>query len=349
MRLIKVQRQLILWTTVFAVLAVAGSASGQTIGAPQVTVLPDNSVVLTYAAPSTPPAGTVLAVTFNGSQLPNIPIGTATTLSSNGPIAPGVYTVQVVWSASVQSPVTTFIVQGGGVIPPPPVMQPPVVTGNSVFLSWDAVPNATLYELEVMIFPSGQRISVPIATNSVGIPGVPAGNYAVRVRAGTSAGVTGFSNQVLVAVATTFRLRDLEISLTWNTESDIDLHIIEPSGAHVWWKNRTGTTVTMTADDTNGFGPELASIDIGGAAAGIYQVFIVHYRGDAPTVSNVAITIGVGTANPITKVITRTTEGSNATTGLNAALIDVKSGVISEFSGTRPTSASVTGEFLQKP
>ena len=349
MRFMKVQRQLTLWTTVVALLTVAANASGQTLGAPQVTVLPDNSVILTYSPPAPPPPDTVLVVTYNGAPVGNIPIGTATTLSSNGPLAPGVYTVQVVWSASDQSSVVTFVIAGGGVIPPPPVMQPPVVTGNSVLLSWDAVAGATVYELEILIFPSGQRITVPVTSNSLAVPGVPAGNYAVRVRAGTSAGATGFSNQVLVAVATTFRLRDLEISLTWNTESDIDLHVIEPSGAHVWWKNRTGTTVVMNADDTNGFGPEIASIDIGGAAAGIYQVFIVHYRGDAPTVSNVAVTIGVGTANPITKVITRTTEGSEATLGINAALVDVRSGVISEFTGTRPTSASDAGEFVRKP
>ena len=349
MRLMKVQRQLILWTSVIAVLTAAGSASAQTIGAPQVTVLPDNSVVLTYAAPTTPPAGTVLAVTYNGAQLPSIPIGTATTLSSNGPVPAGVYTVQVVWSASVQSPLTTFIVGGGGVIPPPPVMHPPVVTGNSVFLSWDPVANATVYEVEAFIFATGQRVSAPVATSTISLAGVPAGNYAVRVRAGNAAGFGGFSSQVLVAVATTFRLRDLEISLTWNTESDIDLHVIEPNGTHVWWKNRTGSTVVMNADDTNGFGPEVASIDIGGAAPGIYQIFIVHYRGAAPTVSNVAITIGVGTSNPITRVITRTTEGSNATTGINAALVDVRSGVISEFTGTRQTSASDAYDLLRKP
>ena len=320
------------------VLTVAAPVSAQTIGTPQVTVLPDNSVVITYAAPSTPPAGTFLAVTYNGVPL-SIPIGTSTSLQSAGPIPAGLYTVQVVWGPGVASEVVTFsITGGGGLIPATPVMHPAVVTGTTVFLSWDPVAGAVGYELEAIVLPGGQRFFFPVSATSVTIPGVPPGNYAVRVRAGNSAGFSGFSNQVLAAVATSFRLRDLEVSLTWNTESDIDLHVIEPNGNHIWWKNRNGATVVLESDDTNGFGPETASIALGGAASGIYQVFIVHYRGGASTVSNVTMTIGVGTANPVTRVVTRATESANPTTGINVALIDVRSGVISEFSGTRPTS-----------
>ena len=351
MALVKGQRILVACVTAFACLGVAASASSQTIGAPRVTVLANNAVFITYSAPSTPPGGTILAVTYNGAPLANILIGTATAFGSNGPVPAGLYTVQVIWGPSARSDVVGFIVPapgGSGTTPASPVMHPAVVSGNSVFLSWDPIADATSYEIEAFGFATGQRLILPVAQASATVTNVPPGNYGVRVRARNAVGFGGFSNQVLVAVLTTFRLRDMEVTLTWNTESDIDLHVIEPNGTHVWWRNRNGVTVFLDRDDTTGFGPEVASIPVGGSAPGIYQVFIVHYRRDAPTTSTVSITLGVGTANPFTRVFTRHTEEGEPTVGINVALVDPRSGIISEQGGTRPTAAS-DGHLLVKP
>jgi hypothetical protein len=340
----------ILATCVFAVVGVAANASGQAIGAPQVTVFPDNSVSLFYAAPGFPPSGTVLAVTFNGSRLPNIPIGMATSLGSGGPVAPGLYTVQVVWAPGVASDVVGFLVgTGGGTTPMTTVLHPPVITGSSVFLSWDPIPNATSYEIEALIFASGQRISIPVSSTSITVPNVPPGNYGVRVRGINALGWGGYSNQVLAAVNTQFRLRDLEVTLTWNTEADFDLHVIEPTGHHVWWKQRNGLTVTLDRDDITGFGPETASIVVGGSSPGIYQVFIVHYARDFPTTANIAITLGVGSQNPLTKVFNRFSEEAENDQGINVALVDVRNGTISEDFGFRATAANDEPLAAQKP
>jgi hypothetical protein len=317
-------------------LAIAGEAFGQGPGAPRVTVNADNSILLSYSAPTTPPAGTVLAVTYNGLPLSNIPIGTATTVSSGGPVPVGSYTVQVVWSGSQRSDLVGFTVGvGPGTTPATTTLHPAVVSGSTVFLSWDPIPGATSYEIEAFVFGNGMRLLLPVTQPSATIPSVPPGNYGVRVRGRNALGYGGFSNQVLVNVSTEFRLRDLEVSLTWNTQADMDLHIIEPTGVHVWWRVRNGRTVRLDRDNTTGFGPETASIEIGGADPGIYQIFIVHYRNSAPTTSTIAVTLGVGTANPVTKVFTRTTTDGLATLGYNVALVDVRSGVIGEQFGTR--------------
>jgi hypothetical protein len=84
------------------------------------------------------------------------------------------------------------------------------------------------------------------------------------------------------------------------------------------------------------------------STSAIYQIFFVHYSGDVSTVANLTVTIGVGTPNPITRVITRTSEEGSPTTGINAALVDVRSGVISEHSGTRVTAAALE-QFVRKP
>ena len=110
-------------------LALAVDASAQP-GAPGVTVLPDNSLQITYSAPVTPPADAALRGTFNGSPIGPFPIGTNTALSSGGPVAVGAYTLQVVWGTAV-SPVTAFLVPTGTAvgIPLPTTMRPPSVTG----------------------------------------------------------------------------------------------------------------------------------------------------------------------------------------------------------------------------
>jgi hypothetical protein len=116
--------------------------------------------------------------------------------------------------------------------------------------------------------------------------------------------------------------------------------VIEPNGQHVWWKVRQGFTVVLDRDNTTGFGPEIATVGAAGAVPGIYQVFVVHYRTTVPTTSTVAITLGVGSASPYTKVFTRQTIESDARTGINVALVDIKNGIISEQFGTRPTAAA---------
>jgi hypothetical protein len=88
-------------------------------------------------------------------------------------------------------------------------------------------------------------------------------------------------------------------------------------------------------DNTTGFGPETAVVDVLGAARGVYQIFVVHYRGAFPTTATIAVTLNVGSANVQTQLFTRTSPVPDSTRGYNVALVDVKSGVIGETFGTR--------------
>jgi hypothetical protein len=322
------------------------SSFAQTPGAPQVTVQPDNSVIITYAAPVAPPQGALLVATHNGVPIGPFAIGTSTTISSGGPVPPGVYAVQVVWGSGVSSPVTTFTVGGGGGGSPAPggtalpgatTMHPAVVVGNNVTLTWDPIPGVTGYDLEAVLFESGQvfRLSVGPAENTLVVPNVSFGNYTVRVRGRNTAGAGPFSNTALISISSSVRLRDLEVTLTWNSGADMDLHIIEPGGAHVSWARRDGQTVRLEHDNTTGFGPETAIIPILGAARGVYQIFVVHYRGAFPTTATVSVTLNSGSANARTQLFTRTSPAPDTTRGYNVALVDVVSGVVGETFGTR--------------
>jgi hypothetical protein len=323
----------------------ADSSFAQTPGAPEVTVLPDNSVLVTYNAPVPPPADTVLVGTHNGVPIGPFMIGTSTSISSGGPVPPGVYTLQVVWAGNVVSPVTTFTVAGGGG-PPGPVaplpgattLHPAVIAGNTVTLSWDAIPSVTGYEIEAFLFDSGPvfRMNVGPGETSLVVPNVAFGNYTARVRGLSAGGAGPFSNAVLVSILSSVRLRDMEVTLTWNSGADLDLHIIEPNGTHVSWSRRQGQTVRLENDNTTGFGPETAYVPVLGAARGVYHIFIVHYRGAFPTTATVSVTLNVNSATPTTYLFTRNTPPVPDTTrGWNVALVDLVSGVVGEAFGTR--------------
>jgi hypothetical protein len=335
---LNIQRAFVACAMVLASAALAAEAAfAQTPGAPVVTVLPDNSVQVSYAAPVTPPSDTLLLVTYNGSSIGPFLIGVNTFVSSGGPVASGDYTVQVFWQTGVVSPVTAFTVPAVKT-----TLHPAIVTGNTVMLTWDPLPTATGYELEVFIVNTGQTFNLPVGNQtSLVVPDVAAGSYVARVRGRNAFGVGPYSDKILVNIGPTIRVRDLEITLTWNTLADIDLHVIEPNGAHVYWERRNGVTAFLDVDNTTGFGPETISVRQGVAVAGIYEVFVVQYKGDAPTTSTVAITLNVGSPAAKTALFTRQTSGGNPSVRYNVALVDVKSGTVAETGGTRISNAEL--------
>ncbi len=74
---------------------------------------------------------------------------------------------------------------------------------------------------------------------------------------------------------------DLTIIIGWNTDrTDVDLHVVEPSGEECYYKNRsTKSNGSITADVTEGFGPEMYTIRK--ADHGKYAVKVNFYGSDA--------------------------------------------------------------------
>lgn len=68
----------------------------------------------------------------------------------------------------------------------------------------------------------------------------------------------------------------LTVTLTWEEEhSDVDLHIFEPNGFHVYWDDLVGETGSLDRDDRDGWGPEhFISIE---PSVGNYQFFVELY------------------------------------------------------------------------
>lgn len=68
-------------------------------------------------------------------------------------------------------------------------------------------------------------------------------------------------------------------TLSWNGEGDIDLHTFEPTGAHVYYGNKSSSVGYLDLDNILGFGPEhyFASCDPNILVDGIYQIGVNNY------------------------------------------------------------------------
>lgn len=68
-------------------------------------------------------------------------------------------------------------------------------------------------------------------------------------------------------------------TLSWDGIGDVDLHTNEPTGSHVFYRNKQGTSGYLDVDNTQGFGPEhyFASCDKTKLTAGIYNISLANY------------------------------------------------------------------------
>ena len=85
----------------------------------------------------------------------------------------------------------------------------------------------------------------------------------------------------------------ITVTLTWGGEPDIDLHVYEPDGSHVYYASPRGTSGYLDYDDVTAFGPEhYYVVSCNDLAAGTYRVGVNYYRGSAPETASVMIQAG---------------------------------------------------------
>jgi hypothetical protein len=263
------------------------------------------------------------------------------------PLVPSNYTFQIITVnnfGQTPGPARTFTL-GCATAPPPsgvpglPVITSAVASGNTVTITWVNGTNAAGTQLEAVFQSSATpqvfNIDLPAGVSSFTVPGVPAGNFLVRLRNRNAFGLGPQTEYRLIVVGTVLTSGDLQVTLTWNTTADIDLHVIEPSGRKVFYAARTGITAFLDVDDTNGFGPENIFVRAGQAAPGIYQVYIVHFSGAPNTSETISVSLLPGSPNSRVALFTRTTPSGNTSLGYNVANVDIFNRTIVETTGTR--------------
>jgi hypothetical protein len=316
-------------------------------GAPTGVTASASGLVVTssWTRPSTGGTPTSYRLDFRsgGTLITSVPVGAVTATSLSAPPGTvGTFTVTVTAlagsTAGPASAAATFTI--GGSPGPGPCNAPATPTGLSgsfsggtAFVSWNPVAGATSYIVRAGTFPGGADLynaSVGSLT-SVSAAGLPAGFTAyVRVIAVNACGQSAATTDVLVGSGTPppGGASDLEISLTWDSTADFDLHVIEPDGTHVYYANPAGRTVQM-GGDSMAYGPETATIVRGAAMAGSYSVYIVHYSG-VPTNATVQLRVNRGAANERALTVYRSSSVASSTAAINVADVNVLGSTITE-------------------
>jgi hypothetical protein len=80
------------------------------------------------------------------------------------------------------------------------------------------------------------------------------------------------------------------VKLDWGGQPDVDLHVVEPGGAHVYFGNRQGGDGFLDLDDTSQFGPE--HYFVRQLTDGDYRVGVAYFSGGGPETARVTITAG---------------------------------------------------------
>ena len=98
----------------------------------------------------------------------------------------------------------------------------------------------------------------------------------------------------------------LQISLAWDSGTDLDLWVTDTSGTKIYYNNRSSSTGgALDRDDIDGFGPE--NIYWSQAPNGTYKVEVNYYRGSGGSgTSNYTVTVsGLGTSRQFTGTLTQ--------------------------------------------
>ena len=86
----------------------------------------------------------------------------------------------------------------------------------------------------------------------------------------------------------------ITVALTWGPAPDIDLHVYEPNGSHVYWYYMQGISGSLDRDDRSHYGPEhyhVPSCDT--LERGLYEIALDYFEGDYPEIATVQIEAGL--------------------------------------------------------
>ncbi len=122
---------------------------------------------------------------------------------------------------------------------------------------------------------------------------------------------------------------DVQVTLTWNTTSDIDLWVTEPNGNKIYYQAPTSETGgQLDVDDTDGFGPENIFWPTSGSPAGSYSVQVHYYGGSGGPTSYTVLIQAFGNSQQYQGTLSSVGDVANIAT-FNSG----KSAIITELDG----------------
>lgn len=86
-------------------------------------------------------------------------------------------------------------------------------------------------------------------------------------------------------------------TLSWGGVGDVDLHVFEPQGSHVYFMAKQGADGYLDLDNMYGFGPEHYYTSCTNFGVGIYRFGVSYFGGDIPQTATLTIKTPSGSRN----------------------------------------------------
>lgn len=114
---------------------------------------------------------------------------------------------------------------------------------------------------------------------------------------------------------------DVQISLSWNSAADVDLHVVDPSGEEIWYGSRESASGGMLDLDSNAGcgsdGPRNENITwpVHGAPSGTYHVLVDYWSACDATSTDFTVAVNARGMAPQTMTGTFTGDGDRGGPG----------------------------------
>lgn len=97
---------------------------------------------------------------------------------------------------------------------------------------------------------------------------------------------------------------DIQVSVTWDTEADVDLHVVDPSGNEIYFGNRTASGGELDIDanaacSTSNIFQENIGWPQGNAASGSYVVRVEYWDACGAVETNYVVTVSLRPGTPV--------------------------------------------------
>jgi len=118
----------------------------------------------------------------------------------------------------------------------------------------------------------------------------------------------------------------VKVTLEWGAQPDVDLHVFEPDGTHVYYSNMYGTSGHLDKDDTNSYGPEHYFVACESIMAGTYTIGVNYYSGDGSETARVQISTADGRTVNKTQSLSTAAGSSGDSSPIPVATVEVTQG-----------------------
>jgi hypothetical protein len=84
----------------------------------------------------------------------------------------------------------------------------------------------------------------------------------------------------------------IRATLTWDIQPDVDLHVYEPDGSHVYYDDKEGSSGTLDVDDKLSYGPENYFVECNDIEEGTYSIGVNYFFGFFSSEAILTVTTG---------------------------------------------------------